>query len=92
MVEEFNDPNVKDYNQGMLEAFLNTLEVVAAFWYAGPLNDTHTRSLFSANLKTIRKDDCIMDYIKKTQQKNPRTFFYLRTLLRKSEEWDSFPA
>ena len=88
---EVNNPDIKDYDPELLDAFLDTFEVIATFWYTGSLNNTHTRSLFSANLKTIREDNHIMGHIKTAQQKNSRTFFYLRTLLRTSKEWDASP-
>ena len=88
ILAKINNRDITMYRAEEAYPFLNKFEDIATFWNDDILMDMHVRSLFGANLKTIRKDDHLKLYIIVAQQKNPRAFIYLKKLLQKSEEWD----
>lgn len=88
-LSKLNDPKVVKYDDTEMEGLLNRFESIASFWADKTLVDYHVKSLFSANLKAIRTDKCIQDYMKKSRSVNPNCFSYLAKLLERSEEWDA---
>ena len=88
-LNQLADLKVTKYNEKELEEFLNQLEIIATFWKDGALTENHVKELFGANVKTVRTDKFIKDYMKYWTDKNPKYFFVnLAKLVKKSEKWD----
>ncbi len=82
------DPNITKYDENRLEEFLNQLEDIAIFWKDGTLSEVHVKEFFGANLKTVRDDKFIRNYIKTWADKNPDYYFVnLRELINKVKDW-----
>ena len=84
---DINDDKIKEYDDYKIERFLNTMDRIATFWADGTLMDLHVKSLFNANLKSIRTDQYIIECMEKLRRDNKDTFSYLVKLLEKSKEW-----
>ncbi len=88
-LNQLADPKITKYDEKELEEFLNQLEIIATFWKDGTLTGNHVKELFGANVKTVRTDKFIKDYMKYWVDKNPKYFFAnLTKLVKKSEEWN----
>jgi hypothetical protein len=88
LLNEIADPNIAKYDEEKLEKLLNHLEDIATFWKDGTLSETHVKEFFGSNLKSIRGDKFIQDYIKKWNDKNPNYYFVnLKKLIKKVEDW-----
>jgi len=87
-LKEIADPNITQYDEVNLEEFLNQLEDIAIFWKDGTLSEVHVKEFFGTNLKTVRDDESIQNYMKKWINKNPDYYFVnLTNLIKKVEEW-----
>lgn len=87
-LKEIADPNTTQYDEDNLEEFLNQLEDIAIFWKDGTLSEVHVKEFFGTNLKTVRDDEFIQNYMKKWIDKNPDYYFVnLTNLIKKVEEW-----
>lgn len=76
------------HNPHKVEELLNQLEDIATFWKDHTLDDTHVKEFFGENLKFVRDDKFIQDYMKKWVDKNPDYYFVnLRKLIKKIDEW-----
>ena len=64
LADMFN-PNVTEYDENKLEEYLNQLEDIAIFWKDKTLTDNHVKEFFGANLKIVRDDKFIQNYMKR---------------------------
>lgn len=88
LLNQIADPKITNYNEGELEKFLNQLEDIATFWKDGTLSEMHIKEFFGSNLKAVRDDKFIQEYIKKWNDKNPKYFFVnLIKLIEKVKDW-----
>lgn len=87
-LEQLHDPKITEYNEVKLEKFLNQLEDIAIFWKDKTLTEVHVKEFFGANLKTVRDDKFIQNYMKPWIEKNPDYYFVnLTKLIEKVKEW-----
>ncbi len=71
-----------------VEKFVNQMEDIAIFWKDKTITDNHAKEFFGANLKFIRDDEFIKNYLKTWIEKNPKYYFVnLTKLLKKVEKW-----
>lgn len=88
LLNDILEPTIKKYDEKNLELFLNQLEDIATFWKDGTLNEIHVKEYFGSNLKSVKDDKFIQDYIKKWVDKNSDYYFVnLRELIKKVEKW-----
>jgi len=88
LLHEMVDPNTTEYDEIKLEQFLNQLESVAIFWKDKTLTDTHVKEFFGENLKLVRDDKFIQDWMNEYIVKNPEYYFVnLTELVKKVKEW-----
>jgi len=87
-LKEIVDPNITQYDEVNLEEFLNQLEDIAIFWKDGTLSEVHVKEFFGTNLKTVRDDEFIQNYMKKWIDKNHDYYFVnITNLIKKVEKW-----
>jgi len=88
LLSQISDPNTRDYDEKEIEEFLNHLEDIATLWKDGTLTENHIKEFFGSNLKSIRDDSFIQNYIKKWTDKNSDYYFVnLRKLIEKVNDW-----
>jgi len=88
LLSQILDPNTKDYDEKEIEEFLNQLEDIATLWKDGTLTENHIKEFFGSNLKSVRDDNFIQNYIKKWKDKNSDYYFVnLRKLIEKVNDW-----
>ena len=75
LLHDIADPNTPSYDIASLERLLNTMENIAVFLHDGTVLPAHVKEFFGANLKAIKEDQFILDYIEKWNEKNPNYYF-----------------
>ena len=75
LLSQISDPNVKKYDSKEIEEFLNHFEDIATFWRNGELLKNHMIEFFGENLKSIRDDEFIQNFIT-SANKNPNIFYF----------------
>ena len=90
-LQNLNNPQVTAYDSRMVDKVLNHFDLIATLSEDGILTEFHVRSLFSANLATMRSDTFILNHITEAQKIKPRTFKYIQTLFEQSKKWDTSP-
>lgn len=88
LLNEIANHDITKYDEGELEKLLNQLEDIATFWKDDTLSEIHVKEFFGSNLKTVRDDKFIQDFIKKWASKNSDYYFVnLRELIKKVKDW-----
>jgi len=83
LLDQISDPQIKKYDLKETEEFLNQFEDIATFSKDGTLSENHVIQFFGPNLKDIRDDDFIQNFIKKWVDKDPDFYFInLRKLIK----------
>lgn len=80
-VERVLDPEVTQYDPGMLAMMLNQFEDMAVLWRDKTVRLNHIQEYFGPNLRAIRDDAFIQSHIAEAARKNPRAYSNLRRLL-----------
>ncbi len=75
LLSEIADPSITQYDEKELSYLLNHFEDIAVFENDGTLSTNHVVEFFGADLKYIRDDKFIQNYIKKWVEKNPNYYF-----------------
>ena len=88
LIDDIYDPTVTEYDERVMENFLNHFEDIAVLEKDGTLSTNHVKEFFGANLKAVRDDERIQSYIKKWTDKNSDYYFVnLRELIKKVDDW-----
>ena len=88
LMGQIMDPKIEQYDEYIVEEYLNHLETISVFWKDKTITENHTKEFFGANLKLISNDKFLNEFLKKWIEKNPDYYFInLRELIKKVDEW-----
>ncbi len=75
LLSDIADPSITEYNEKELSYLLNHFEDIAVFEKDGTLSTDHVIEFFGADLKSIRDDKIIQNYINKWVKINSDYYF-----------------
>ena len=85
---EIRNPDIKEYDSKILSPYLNTFEEIAVFTKEETLQLDHVMEFYGANLKSVRDDKFIQEYIKcKFEESDGFSFAKLKWLLEQVQKY-----
>jgi len=89
LLSDITDPSITKYDEKELSYLLNHFEDIAVLEDDGTITTDHVKEFFGTDLKNIKEDSSIQNYINTWTEKNSDYYFVnLRKLFEKSKKWN----